>query len=141
MYSAPIAAAAGVALAPAGVASGQDALQPPAAEFSAENGGGVYAKIQNPNDRGVCWAENADTGALFNIGSSYQTLSTEESVAAPGRTNFVSLRGLDNGPAHVIGRCADNYPQSANDPTASATEVATVEVTGAGIPLTGSAGR
>jgi len=49
-------------------------------------------------------------------------------------------RGYRSGPAHVVGRCAQHYPPDGHDYTASATAVSTVQVTGAGIPLTGSSG-
>ncbi|MGW5387973.1 hypothetical protein [Nocardia sp. NPDC003963] len=139
-FVAPALGAFGMILpATAGADPGQGALLPPIVEFTPEKGGGVYGKVENPNDHGVCWAENADTGAVFTVGAQYHDFSVEESVAGPGQTQFKSLRGLNNGPVRVIGRCATHLPPAADDPEASASEVVTVEVSGAGIP-TGSSG-
>ncbi len=130
-----------MALAPvAGADPDQGALLPPDVEFSKANGGNVNAKIHNPNDRGVCWAENADTGALFDY--SYTAFNVrvgpEQYLARPGKTSFVGLQGLSNGTVHVVGRCADQYPAAGDDPSASATEVSAFEVTDGGISLPGT---
>ncbi|MFD4401152.1 hypothetical protein ACFWPH_00155 [Nocardia sp. NPDC058499] len=125
---------------PATAGADPGALQPPVVEFHAENGGSVYGMIENPNDHGVCWAENADTGAVFTVGPMFHNFPVEESVAGPGA---VMVRSLDNdksGPVRVVGRCADHLPPAADDPAASASEVVTVETVVTGIPLTGSSG-
>lgn len=137
MCSIPAAGVVGMAF-PGAASAETGQLLPPIAEFVPENGGGVSAEITNPNDRGVCWAENADTGDVFTIGAQYHDFGIEESMAGPGETEFKSLRGLNNGPVRVVGRCAEHLPPAGDDPSASAGEVVTVEVTGAGIPLFGS---
>ncbi|MEU1985794.1 hypothetical protein [Nocardia sp. NPDC019395] len=139
MYLIPAAGVIGMAIpGTAGADSGQ--LLPPIVEFSAQNGGYVGAKIVNQNDRGVCWAENADTGAVFTIGAQFHDFGVEESVAGPGATQHKSLDVDKNGPVRVVGRCAEHLPPAGDDPSASASEVVTVEVTGASVPLFGSSG-
>lgn len=55
-------------------------------------------------------------------------------------TVFVSLRGLRSAPAHVVGSFAYRYLPEGHDITGASTVVSTVQVTGAGIPLTGGSG-
>ncbi|NUS93954.1 MAG: hypothetical protein HOQ36_16390, partial [Nocardia sp.] len=79
LFVAPVIGVFGAILpATAGADPGQGALLPPIVEFTPENGGGEYGKVENPNDHGVCWAENADTGAVFTIGAQYHDFGVEE---------------------------------------------------------------
>lgn len=140
LYCVPAVATA-IALAPTADAAPVNAkLLPPVAKFAAMNGGGARAEITNPNHRGVCWAANADTGAVFKNGPSYETMGPDQYLIKPGQLHFVYVKGLPNGPAHLVGRCANNFPPATHDVTSSSTAVSTIQVTGAGIPLTGSSG-
>ncbi|MBB5912773.1 streptogramin lyase [Nocardia transvalensis] len=112
-------------------AGADDVLEAPVMEEVFSVPGTVSAKFHNPNDRGVCWVYNDDTGEIF--GGDNPT-----SYAIPdGKMVQTSLGNgaLPAGVMRVRGACAFDRPTGNHD-YASTTDVITVEVTGK--PSTGS---
>lgn len=116
-----------------GATAAASGLEAPVMEEVFALTGTVSAKFHNPNDRGVCWVYNADTGEIF--GGNNPT-----SFAVPdGKMVQTSLGNgnLPTGQVHVRGACAFDRPTGNHD-YASTTDIITVDVTGK--PSTGSFG-